>query len=56
MIGAAGHVLLLATGIFFSLFLPDASPSAPELTLRGWLAARKELSLEPRLAFDQQNV
>ena len=56
MIGAVGHIVLLVTGILVSLFLPDASPCAPELTLHGWMAARKNLSLEARLILDQQNV
>jgi SSS family solute:Na+ symporter len=56
MIGAMGHILLLVTGIFFSLFLPDGSPCAPELTLRGWLAMRKNLRRKTRVALDEQNV
>lgn len=55
MIGAVGHIVLLVIGIFFSLFLHDASPCSPELTLRGWLAARKK-ELEPRMALDGQSV
>ncbi len=46
MIGAVGHVVLLITGILFSLLLPDATPSAPETTLWGWLALRKAKAAE----------
>ncbi len=56
MIGAVGHVVLLATGLLFSSFLHDASPSAPQLTLRGWLATRKSNNLEPHLTAYKQNV
>jgi solute:Na+ symporter, SSS family len=56
MIGAVGHVVLLATGLLFSLFLPDATPSAPQLTLRGWLAARKNDTLKSHLTTYKQNV
>ena len=41
MIGAVGHVVLLVTGIVFSLILPDTSPSDPQLTLWGWLDMRR---------------
>jgi solute:Na+ symporter, SSS family len=56
MIGAVGHIVLLAAGLLFSAFLPDASPSAPQLTLRGWLATRKSNNLEPHLTAYKQNV
>jgi SSS family solute:Na+ symporter len=56
MIGAVGHIVLLATGLLFSPFLPDAPPSAPQLTLRGWLATRKSNNLETHLSAYKQNV
>jgi SSS family solute:Na+ symporter len=46
MIGAVGHVLLLLTGIVVSPLFPDSVPSAPELTLSGWLARRRTLAIE----------
>ncbi len=49
MIGAVGHVVLLATGIVISLILPDASPSDPRLTLWGWLDMRRSQTKEENL-------
>jgi len=56
MIGAVGHIVLLSTGLLFSLFLPDASPSAPQLTLRGWLATRNNDSLKSNLTPQKSNA
>jgi SSS family solute:Na+ symporter len=56
MIGAVGHVILLVTGILFSRFLPDATPSAPELTLRGWLATQKSEAQKTHLESYKQSI
>ena len=49
MIGAVGHVVLLAAGIAFSLILLDTSPSDPQLTLWGWLDMRRLQNKQKRL-------
>jgi SSS family solute:Na+ symporter len=41
MIGAIGHIILLAFGVCFSFILSDESPSNPDLTLWGWLQRKK---------------
>jgi len=56
MIGAVGNIVLLAAGVLFSRFLPDAAPSDPQLTLRGWLALRKTGALESQLKPYKQSV
>jgi SSS family solute:Na+ symporter len=56
MIGAVGNIILLAAGVLFSRFLPDAAPSDPQLTLRGWLALRKTGALESQLKPYKQSV
>jgi SSS family solute:Na+ symporter len=47
MIGAIGHIVLLAVGIVFSLLPGGTAPAAPHLTLRGWLVARKITAEQP---------
>jgi solute:Na+ symporter, SSS family len=47
MIGAVGHVALLATGAVASLILPG-SPAAPELTWSGWQAHHREIRSDRR--------
>jgi SSS family solute:Na+ symporter len=37
MIGAVGHVVLLATGLLFSVLIPSVLPADRGLTLWGWL-------------------
>jgi len=49
MIGAVGHVVLLAAGIAFSLILLDTSPSDPQLTLWGWIDMRRLQNKQKRL-------
>jgi SSS family solute:Na+ symporter len=56
MIGAVGNVVLLASGVLFSLLWPDASSTAPHLTLRGWLAAQKTLTQEILLNSSKQSI
>jgi SSS family solute:Na+ symporter len=56
MIGAVGNVVLLVCGILFSFLLPEASPSASHLTLRGWLAERKTSTREALLKSSKQGV
>ena len=41
MIGAIGHLVLLAAGVLFSWLLPDSQSSDPQLTLWGWLDLRR---------------
>jgi solute:Na+ symporter, SSS family len=38
MVGAVGHVVLLAVGVLFSYLLPGCAPQAPDKTLWGWLS------------------
>jgi solute:Na+ symporter, SSS family len=56
MIGAIGHVILLITGVLFSIALPDIAPSAPQLSLRGWLSARRNGCLDARRTLHKQDV
>ena len=49
MIGAVGHIVLLAAGIAFSLILLDTSPSDPQLTLWGWIDLRRLQNKQKRL-------
>lgn len=53
MIGAVGHIVLLAAGIVFGLFLRDSAPCSPELTLRGWLESRKTRSMATRMVVNR---
>lgn len=44
LIGACGHLVLLASGYAFSFVFPAAHPVDPRLTLAGWLRAARPLT------------
>lgn len=46
MIGAVGHMVLLAFGVTASLLIRSSRPRREELTLTGWLETRKELAVQ----------